>query len=303
MTVPPGSPSKVQLRPVAKNEAGLRLDRWFQRHFPELGHGALQKLLRTGQVRIDGKRAEAKDRVEPGQSIRLPPGVTGAPPPKPRAIPTVPDKDAEEIRSLVIHKDDHAGYYPGGKELSLKLVYERKTARLLGAQGFGHAGVDKRIDVLATAMSGGITAPALADLELAYAPPFSSAKDPVNMLGYMAENLVSGDCETVEAGEVAGLLDDGWTLLDVRSEGENRRGTVDGAVLAPLDDLREMLPDLGPGPFVVTCQVGQRGHTATALLQDLGFSARNLDGGYLSWKAWRAAVARDASLLDDERVG
>jgi 23S rRNA pseudouridine955/2504/2580 synthase len=99
-----GSP-KVQVRAVSDDEAGLRLDRWFQRHFPDLGHGALQKLLRTGQVRIDGKRAEGKDRIEPGQTIRLPPGVTSAPPPKPREIPTVSDRDAEEIRRLVIHRD------------------------------------------------------------------------------------------------------------------------------------------------------------------------------------------------------
>lgn len=201
------------------------------------------------------------------------------------------------------HPMNHAGYYPGAEQMSLKLLIDPHDGTILGAQAVGGSGVDKRIDVLATAMSGGIAAPELADLELAYAPPFSSAKDPVNMLGYMAENLVSGDCETVEAADVAGLLDDGWTLLDVRSEDENRRGTVDGAVLAPLDDLREMLPDLGPGPFVVTCQVGQRGHTATALLQDLGIRARNLDGGYLSWKAWRAAAARDASLLGDRSVG
>lgn len=97
--------SRVQTRSVVEDEAGLRLDRWFQRHFPELGHGALQKLLRTGQVRIDGKRAEGKDRIEPGQTIRLPPGVTSAPPPKPRQIPTVSDRDAEEIRRLVIYRD------------------------------------------------------------------------------------------------------------------------------------------------------------------------------------------------------
>lgn len=107
MTATPSSASRVQLRDVARDEAGMRLDRWFQRHFPELGHGALQKLLRTGQVRIDGKRAEAKDRVEPGQSIRLPPGVTAAPPPKPRAVSTVSDRDAAEIQGLVIYKDDH----------------------------------------------------------------------------------------------------------------------------------------------------------------------------------------------------
>ena len=97
---------RVQTRAVSDDEAGLRLDRWFQRHFPELGHGALQKLLRTGQVRIDGRRVEGKDRVESGQTIRLPPGVTSAPLPKPREIPTVSDRDALEIRSLVIHRDD-----------------------------------------------------------------------------------------------------------------------------------------------------------------------------------------------------
>ena len=104
---PAGPRGQVQMRAVSDDEAGLRLDRWFQRHFPGLSHGALQKLLRTGQVRVDGKRAEGKDRVEPGQQVRLPPGVILAPPPKPREIPTVSDRDAAEIQSLVIHRDDH----------------------------------------------------------------------------------------------------------------------------------------------------------------------------------------------------
>jgi 23S rRNA pseudouridine955/2504/2580 synthase len=103
--------TQVQTRAVTDDEAGMRLDRWFQRHFPELSHGALQKLLRTGQVRIDGKRTEGKDRVEPGQSVRLPPGVTNSPPPKPRAASTststVSDRDAVEIQGMVIHRDDH----------------------------------------------------------------------------------------------------------------------------------------------------------------------------------------------------
>ena len=106
MTASPEVNTRVHTRAVAQDEAGLRLDRWFQRHFPDLGHGALQKLLRTGQVRVDGRRAESRDRVEPGQTIRLPPGVSVAPPPRPREIPTVPDRDAAEIRSLVIHRDD-----------------------------------------------------------------------------------------------------------------------------------------------------------------------------------------------------
>jgi len=101
--------TQVQTRAVTDDEAGMRLDRWFQHHFPELSHGALQKLLRTGQVRIDGKRTEGKDRVEPGQSVRLPPGVTNSPPPKPKAsaTSTVSDRDAAEIQSMVIHRDDH----------------------------------------------------------------------------------------------------------------------------------------------------------------------------------------------------
>jgi 23S rRNA pseudouridine955/2504/2580 synthase len=106
-----GRQTQVQTRAVTDDEAGMRLDRWFQRHFPELSHGALQKLLRTGQVRIDGKRTEGKERVEPGQSVRLPPGVTNSPPPKPRAAATststVSDRDAAEIQSMVIHRDDH----------------------------------------------------------------------------------------------------------------------------------------------------------------------------------------------------
>ena len=104
-----GGTRQVQTRAVTDDEADMRLDRWFQRHFPELSHGALQKLLRTGQVRIDGKRAEGKDRVEPGQSIRLPPGVTNSPPPRPRtaATPSVSERDAAEIQKMVIYRDEH----------------------------------------------------------------------------------------------------------------------------------------------------------------------------------------------------
>ena len=131
---------KVQTRAVVDDEAGLRLDRWFQRHFPELGHGALQKLLRTGQVRIDGKRAEGKDRVEPGQTIRLPPGVTAAPPPKPREIPTVSDRDAQEIRGLVIHKDDQVIVLnkPPGLAVQGGTGTERHVDGMLDALRFGY---------------------------------------------------------------------------------------------------------------------------------------------------------------------
>ena len=161
----------------------------------------------------------------------------------------------------------------------------------------GRAGVDKRIDVLATAMAAGLRADALADLELAYAPPFSSAKDPVNVLGHMAENLMSGECDVVEPDEVAGLVVEGWTLLDVRTAAEHESGAIPGSVNVPLESVRDSLGRLGGGAFLVYCQVGQRGHTATMLLHDLGMVARNLDGGYTTWRAAEAATVREPRRL------
>ncbi|MGO8825994.1 MAG: FAD-dependent oxidoreductase [Acidimicrobiales bacterium] len=206
---------------------------------------------------------------------------------------------AAQRRYRVIHSHpmSHAGYYPGAEPMSLKLLFDPDDGVILGAQAVGGSGVDKRIDVLATALAAGLRADALADLELAYAPPFSSAKDPVNMLGYMAENLMSGECDVVEACEVSGLVDRGWTLLDVRTEDEHQRGAIPCSVNAPLDTLREHLATLGPGPFVVYCEVGQRGHTATMLLHELGLQARNLDGGYRTWRCADAAAAGDPRRL------
>jgi rhodanese-related sulfurtransferase len=182
----------------------------------------------------------------------------------------------------------HAGYYSGAQPLSLKLLFDPDDGTILGAQAVGREGVDKRIDVIATAITGGITADELADLELAYAPPFSSAKDPVNMLGYMAENVRSGACDVVEYNELAGLTEAGWTVVDVRTNQEHLGGAIPGSVNLPLDQLRDQL-DAAGGPLVVYCEVGQRGHTATALLHELGIEARNLDGGYRTWIAADAA--------------
>ena len=172
---------------------------------------------------------------------------------------------------------------------SLKLIFDPDDGTILGAQGVGRNGVDKRIDVIAAAMSGGITADRLADLELAYAPPFSSAKDPVNLLGYMAENVMSGVCRTAQPAEVPGLAAEGWALVDVRSEAEHAAGAIEGSSNVPVDRLRERLDELGAGPVLVYCEVGQRGHTAAALLTELGIEARNLDGGYQTWSAARRA--------------
>jgi rhodanese-related sulfurtransferase len=150
--------------------------------------------------------------------------------------------------------------------------------------------VDKRVDVIATAMAGGITADHLADLELAYAPPFSSAKDPVNMLGYMAENVMSGDCDVVLPVELPELTAEGWEVIDVRTAAEHAAGAIPGAINVPLDSIRDHIDELTDRRLVVYCEVGQRGHTATALLHDYAIQARNLDGGYKTWGAWTRAT-------------
>ena len=181
------------------------------------------------------------------------------------------------------HPASHAGYYPGAQGMALKLLIDPKTQLILGVQGVGKEGVDKRIDVIATAMRGGITAPELADLELAYAPPFGSAKDPINMLGYISENVLSGITPTVQWNEVESKVAEGFTILDVRSVGEVDRGTLPGAINVPIDEIRERKEEIPQGKILVTCQVGQRGHAATRLLRELGHDAVNLDGGYMTW--------------------
>lgn len=192
---------------------------------------------------------------------------------------------AANIEHLTIHTHpgSHAGYYPGAETLSLKLLINPKTAEIYGAQGIGKDGVDKRIDVIATAIRGGITAPELADLELAYAPPFGSAKDPVNMLGYIAENVVSGLVKTAQWHEIAQYRSQGYTLLDVRTPGECARGMIPGFINIPVDEIRDRHSEIGNKKILVTCQVGQRAHTATMLLKNLGYEPVNLDGGYHLW--------------------
>ena len=188
-----------------------------------------------------------------------------------------------EHRAIHTHPGSHAGYYPGAETISLKMLINPKTGEIYGAQGIGKDGVDKRIDVIATAIRGGITAPELADLELAYAPPFGSAKDPVNMLGYIAENVVSGLVKTAQWHEIVQYRSQGYTLLDVRTQGECARGTIPGFINIPVDELRDRHSEIGNKKILVTCQVGQRAHTATMLLKNLGYEPVNLDGGYHLW--------------------
>ena len=181
------------------------------------------------------------------------------------------------------HPGSHAGYYPGQELMMLKLLFDPETLQILGAQGVGGEGVDKRIDVIATAMRGGITAPELMDLELAYAPPFSSAKDPVNMLGYIADNIVAGSTRTVQWSELDALVADGATVVDVRTKYEFSRSSIPGALHIPIDELRERHTEIPAGKVIVYCQVGHRGHTATMYLRGIGIDAYNLDGGMSTW--------------------
>jgi NADPH-dependent 2,4-dienoyl-CoA reductase/sulfur reductase-like enzyme/rhodanese-related sulfurtransferase len=189
------------------------------------------------------------------------------------------------IEYLVIHShpNSHAGYYPDAQQMTLKLLFAPRSGEIFGAQAVGHDGVDKRIDVIATAIRGEISAPELADLELAYAPPFGSAKDPVNMLGYIAENLLSGLVKTAQWNEVDQYLNLGYQVVDVRTATEFADGTLPSAINLPVDEIRERVSELPGKKVLVTCQVGQRGHTATMYLKSLGYDAVNLDGGYLLW--------------------
>lgn len=187
-----------------------------------------------------------------------------------------------KVRVIHTHPANHAGYYPGAEGMSLKLVIDAETDAILGAQGVGGTGVDKRIDVIATAMRGGLTASDLADLELAYAPQFGSAKDPVNMLGFIAENMRDGLSETVQWHEVKNEVGEGVQLIDVRTPAEYARGTVDGAVNIPVDDLRERIGEVAQD-VIVHCQVGLRGYLAARTLAQHGRRVRNLDGGYRTW--------------------
>ena len=190
-----------------------------------------------------------------------------------------------DVLALHTHANSHAGYFPGAETMHLKLLVDPADGRILGAQGVGRDGIDKRIDVISTAMSGGITAPQLADLELAYAPMYGSAKDPVNMLGYLAENVLLDGEPVVAWHELADRQRDGWLVVDVRQPSEVADGAIDGAVNIPLDQLRGRLGELAGRRVVCACAVGQRGHAATRLLRQHGIEAANLIGGYRTLEA------------------
>jgi NADPH-dependent 2,4-dienoyl-CoA reductase/sulfur reductase-like enzyme/rhodanese-related sulfurtransferase len=185
-----------------------------------------------------------------------------------------------------LHPYNHADYYPGASRMALKIIFEPETGKLLGAQAVAKAGVDKRIDVLATALKAGMTVHDLADLELSYAPPFGSAKDPVNLAGMVAGHVLNGEIRPAQWHEIPGLDLEKTILLDVRQDSERREGFIPGSLHIPLDQIRERAGELARDCEIIPyCFTGQRSYFACRILSQLGFRVRNLMGSYRTWKA------------------
>jgi len=189
------------------------------------------------------------------------------------------------FQALHLHPGSHAGYYPGAEPIAMKILFAPDTGKLLGAQAVGQDGVDKRIDVFATALKGSMTVNDLADLELAYAPPFGSAKDAVNMAGMAAQDVLAGDVQLAHWNEIASLDSKLTILLDVRRADERVKGFIPGSIHIPLDEIRSRMNELPRDlEIIVYCQSGQRSYFACRILAQNGFRVRNLTGGFQTWK-------------------
>ncbi len=183
------------------------------------------------------------------------------------------------------HGNDHASYYPNSKQIHMKLLFDPKTGKIFGAQAVGESGVDKRIDVLAVALRAGMTVYDLQDLELCYAPPYGSAKDPVNFLGFIAANALKGDVQHCYIEDIKNVKQD-QVILDVRSAKEAAAGMITGAINISIDELRGELGKLSKDKeYLAYCQVGLRGYLACRILSQRGFKCRNFSGGYLTYQA------------------
>jgi rhodanese-related sulfurtransferase len=193
------------------------------------------------------------------------------------------------------HSPSHASYYPGAATLSIKLIFQPGTGRILGSQIVGGEGVDKRIDVLATAISGGMTVRDLEDLELAYAPPFGSAKDPVNIAGYVASNMLKGDVENIYPPQLAEINPAGEVLIDLRNRDElDTVGRIPGSLHIPLPELRNSLAGLDrQKTYLPFCAAGLRGYLGHRILIQRGFISKNLSGGFKTYSSTKEKLKEE----------
>jgi rhodanese-related sulfurtransferase len=195
-----------------------------------------------------------------------------------------------KYKTIHIHPGSHAGYYPGAFPIALKMIFDPESGKIFGGQGVGMDGVEKRIDILATAIKGNLNVYDLQDIEVCYAPPYNSAKDPVNMLGYYASNIMEGLVDTIEWHEIDKLKQDDSLILDVREEFELVTCKLDNSIHIPLGELRTRLDELPKDKKIyVTCQVGQRGYVACQILKQKGINAINIDGGIKTYYSVKRA--------------
>ena len=194
------------------------------------------------------------------------------------------------------HSGSHASYYPGAEMMAIKLIFSPSTGKILGAQIVGADGVDKRIDVLATAIKGGLTVHDLEELELAYAPPFGSAKDPVNIAGFVASNILNGDVKNVLWNELSHPGHDGETVIDLRNKDElEEAGMINGSLHIPLDKLRKALPGLDKNKtYILYCAIGLRGYIGYRILSQNGFKVKNLAGGYKTFLGAKEKMMKES---------
>ena len=209
----------------------------------------------------------------------------------------------ENYETVHLHPLSNTGYYPTANPMDLKLIFEVPSGKVLGAQAIGYTGVEKRIDVIATAIAAGMTVRELQDIELAYAPPFSSAKDPVNMAGYAASNILDGLVKKVDVMEIDQLVEDGEYLLDIRTEEEYSLGNINGSVNIPLDELRDRMDEIPKDRIIyVNCQVGLRGYLGCRILNQNGFNTYNLDGGYSLYSNYKRVIKKDTSCIQGKGI-
>jgi len=205
------------------------------------------------------------------------------------------------FEKIYVHPASHATYYPGASPISLKLLFNPETGAILGAQAVGQVGVDKRIDIIAVAIRAGMTVEDLEHLELCYAPPYGSAKDPVNYAGFVASNILRGDVAVCHYNDITAPSDDQY-VIDVRTAKEHAAGAIPGSSLFPVDELRNRLNELPKHKeILVYCQVGLRGYLACRILSQKGFNCRNLTGGYKTWRSFADALPVPALLDQDMR--